>query len=84
MTQKWENRLLVRVLKVLTNTSRVCLGHLPLSCNYAASATPTVSQWEWHVSDFSFKSNSKSSVSLIFAEKLEQPVSVKHFPEPWY
>lgn len=78
VTQKQENRLLERVLKILTSTSRVWLGHLPVLCNCAAPATPTVFQWEWQVSDLS-KSDHKYSSRFTFAEKLEHTLSVNTF-----
>lgn len=78
VTQKQENRLLERVLKILTSTSRVWLGHLPVLCNCAAPATPTVFQWEWQVSDLC-KSDHKYSSRFTFAEKLEHTLSVNTF-----
>lgn len=59
------------------------LGHLPLFCNCAASAAPTVSQQEWQVLGLWLQSGCKSSGGLVYAEKLEHAASVKKFPGPW-
>lgn len=84
ITQKRENRLLERVLKVLTNTSRVSLGHLPLLCNYAALATPTVSQWEWQVSDLWLQIWLQIKRQFNICWKIRTPTECKNFPDSQY